>query len=79
MREEEKFKVDRMARDLEIKWTENLRQVSPSPFPPTSFKGKKSIMYNVLAKAVSFFSFIHFHVTELKYVFVSLSSSQAGM
>ncbi|XP_077782176.1 protein FAM184A isoform X4 [Podarcis muralis] len=26
MREEEKFKVDRMARDLEIKWTENLRQ-----------------------------------------------------
>lgn len=27
MREEEKFKVDRMARDLEIKWTENLRQV----------------------------------------------------
>ncbi|KAK2511429.1 Fam184a [Columba guinea] len=28
MREEEKFKVDRMARDLEIKWTENLRQIS---------------------------------------------------
>ncbi|NXY45218.1 F184A protein, partial [Ceuthmochares aereus] len=27
MREEEKFKVDRMARDLEIKWTENLRQI----------------------------------------------------
>lgn len=27
MREEEKYKVDRMARDLEIKWTENLRQV----------------------------------------------------
>ncbi|KAM9298051.1 protein FAM184A isoform 2-T2 [Morus bassanus] len=26
MREEEKVKVDRMARDLEIKWTENLRQ-----------------------------------------------------
>ncbi|XP_051648088.1 protein FAM184A isoform X2 [Manacus candei] len=26
MREEEKFKVDRMARDLEIKWTENLRR-----------------------------------------------------
>ncbi|XP_015265842.1 PREDICTED: protein FAM184A [Gekko japonicus] len=26
MREEEKFKVDRMAHDLEIKWTENLRQ-----------------------------------------------------
>uniref|UniRef100_A0A8C4YHG1 Family with sequence similarity 184 member A n=1 Tax=Gopherus evgoodei TaxID=1825980 RepID=A0A8C4YHG1_9SAUR len=26
MREEEKMKVDRMARDLEIKWTENLRQ-----------------------------------------------------
>ncbi|XP_074718483.1 protein FAM184A isoform X7 [Strix uralensis] len=26
MREEEKFKVDKMARDLEIKWTENLRQ-----------------------------------------------------
>ncbi|XP_032848759.2 protein FAM184A isoform X10 [Tyto alba] len=26
MREEEKFRVDRMARDLEIKWTENLRQ-----------------------------------------------------
>ncbi|XP_074846768.1 protein FAM184A isoform X3 [Carettochelys insculpta] len=26
MREEEKIKVDRMARDLEIKWTENLRQ-----------------------------------------------------
>uniref|UniRef100_A0A8B9FIQ0 Protein FAM184A/B N-terminal domain-containing protein n=1 Tax=Amazona collaria TaxID=241587 RepID=A0A8B9FIQ0_9PSIT len=26
MREEEKFKVDRMARDLEVKWTENLRQ-----------------------------------------------------
>ncbi|NWT52360.1 F184A protein, partial [Erythrocercus mccallii] len=26
MREEEKLKVDRMARDLEIKWTENLRQ-----------------------------------------------------
>lgn len=27
MREEEKLKLDRMARDLEIKWTENLRQV----------------------------------------------------
>uniref|UniRef100_F7G2Y2 Family with sequence similarity 184 member A n=1 Tax=Ornithorhynchus anatinus TaxID=9258 RepID=F7G2Y2_ORNAN len=26
LREEEKLKVDRMARDLEIKWTENLRQ-----------------------------------------------------
>ncbi|XP_024061157.2 protein FAM184A [Terrapene carolina triunguis] len=26
MREDEKMKVDRMARDLEIKWTENLRQ-----------------------------------------------------
>ncbi|XP_026522044.1 protein FAM184A [Notechis scutatus] len=26
MREEEKLKLDRMARDLEIKWTENLRQ-----------------------------------------------------
>ncbi|KAL8186456.1 UNVERIFIED_CONTAM: hypothetical protein K2H54_070723 [Gekko kuhli] len=26
MREEEKFNVDRMAHDLEIKWTENLRQ-----------------------------------------------------
>uniref|UniRef100_A0ACB8GBY1 Uncharacterized protein n=1 Tax=Sphaerodactylus townsendi TaxID=933632 RepID=A0ACB8GBY1_9SAUR len=32
MREEEKFKVDRMAHDLEIKWTENLRQVF-SPLP----------------------------------------------
>jgi len=43
MREEEKFKVDRMARDLEIKWTENLRQVLIFVF--ISYIRNKSMYY----------------------------------